>query len=84
MARSDFRVSEASRAVLQPFETLFRRDRRRTELFAFLAAAVDDPNAVTFERDEEGLRFTWLSRLVIVWMVDPIAREIDVVTVIER
>ena len=79
MAKPDFRISEESRKVLDPYAALPRRDPRRTELFSFLAEAVDDPNGVAFEQDDEGLRWTWLEHVALVWKLDLANEQIDVI-----
>jgi hypothetical protein len=57
------------------------RDRRRIELFSFLAEAIDSPNAVAFDQDDEGLRFTLMEHVQLVWRVDLVRTELDVVDV---
>lgn len=79
MVAPDYRVSEESRPVLLPYEALPRNAPQRTELFSFLADAVADPQAVTFEQDDDGLRWTWLDSVALVWRVDLVRTEIDVI-----
>jgi hypothetical protein len=54
---------------------------RRVELFGFLAALIDEPRRATFEQDDQGLRWTWLEHVALVWSLDAAAREIDVIYV---
>lgn len=79
MAEHEFRVSEESRHVLGPYAALPLSDPRRVELFSFLAEAVDDPNGVAFEQDDEGLRWTWLDHVALVWKLDLVETELDVI-----
>jgi len=79
MVRSEYRVSEASRPVLRPYETLPLNDPRRIELFSFLASVVAEPRRADFEQDAQGLRWTWLEHVALVWRQDLVAREIDVI-----
>lgn len=81
MAEPEFRVSEESRPVLEPYARLPLSDPRRVELFSFLVEAVDNPNGVPFEQDDEGLRWTWLERVALVWRLDLPNAELDVIDV---
>lgn len=84
MAAPDLQVSEESRRVLAPYEVLRARDPRRIQLFSFLVDAIDDPNHVPFELDNEGLRWTWLEHIVVVWRLDHPRSEIDVIRIWDR
>lgn len=79
MARREYRVSDASRPILEPYATLPLNDPRRVELFSFLASVVAEPRRAVFEQDTEGLRWTWLEHVALVWRQDLVAREIDVI-----
>lgn len=81
MVRPDFLVSEESLPALRPYASLPIGDPRRHELFSFLANAIDDPNGVVFEQDDDGLRWTWLQHVALVWKLDLAESEIDVVDV---
>ncbi len=42
---------------------------------------VVDPNGVAFEQDKGGLRWTWLGNVTLVWMIDLLRLELDVIDV---
>ena len=81
MARPDLRIGESSREALQPYRDLPLKDPRRRILFSFLVNAVEDPNAVQFEEDEDGIRYTYLPGLAVLWEVDAAAREIEILAI---
>lgn len=79
MAGDEFRVSEESRPVFEPYAAIPLHDVRRVELFSFLAEAVIDPNGIAFEQDDEGLRWTWLNHVARVWRIDLVRMELDII-----
>lgn len=79
MAKHESRVSEESRPALEPYAALPLGDPRRVALFSFLAEAVDDPNGVAFEQDDEGLRWTWLDHVALAWRLDLVETEVGVI-----
>ena len=81
MAEPDFQVSPDSHQVITRYVELLRNDDRRRELFSFLAEAVSNPNGVMFESDEDGLRWTRLRHVALVWRLDLPRRELDVIDV---
>lgn len=68
MASDEYRVSEESRPLLEPYASLPLGDPGRIDVFSFLVEAVIEPDAVVFEEDE-GLRWTWLEHDV--WDLEP-------------
>jgi hypothetical protein len=81
MAGSEFRVSEASRATLEPYARLPLQDPRRIELFSFLVDAVSNPRHAIYEADADDIRWSWLGHVAVVWRQDLVDREIDVLYV---
>jgi hypothetical protein len=79
MVRREYRVSAASRPILEPYAALPLNDPRRVALFSFLASVVAEPGRAVYEHDAQGLRWTWLEHMALVWRLDLVEREIDVI-----